>query len=246
MNTQGFFTTFSQYIKDNMDEAISGVKGELGLKIYGRDLDMLDRLGTQVSDMIRSVPGMVDVAKDELLGQPQLLITINRAEASRYGINTSDILDMVQTSIGGNMITELQENDRRFGVWFRYQQAFRKDVGNLENILLMTPNGNRIPLSSLANIEEAHGATAILRDKNSRRVAVKANIRGRDLLSAVNEAKWKIAKSVSFPAGYRMTWEGQFASAQRAMARLAIIIPAPCCSFSCCFMPLSVRRASLC
>ncbi len=221
----GCLYNFSQYIKDNMDEAISGVKGELGLKIYGRDLEMLDKLGTQVRDIIRTVPGMVDVAKDENLGQPQLLITINRADAARYGINTSDILDIVQTSIGGNMITELQENDRRFGVWIRYQPEYRKDIGNLENILLTTPNGNRIPLSTLATLKEAHGATAILRDRNSRRLAVKANIRGRDLLSAVAEAQKKIGKEVTFPPGYRMTWEGQFDSAIRAMSRLAVIIP---------------------
>ncbi len=221
----GVLYNFSQYIKDNMDEAISGVKGELGLKIYGRDLEVLDKLGNQVRDVIKSVPGIVDVAKDELLGQPQLLITINREDAARYGINTSDILDIVQTSIGGNMITELQENDRRFGVWIRYQPAYRKDISNLENILLTTPNGNRIPLSTLAKIEESHGATAILRDKNSRRVAVKANIRGRDLISAVAEAQKKMGQSVLFPEGYRMTWEGQFDSALRAMGRLAVIIP---------------------
>jgi cobalt-zinc-cadmium resistance protein CzcA len=221
----GCLYNFSQYIKDNMDEAISGVKGELGLKIYGRDLNILDHLGNEVRAIIEKIPGMVDVAKDELLGQPQLLITINRESAARYGINTSDILDTVQTSIGGNSITELQENDRRFGVWIRYQPAFRKDVDNLQNILLSTPSGNRIPLSSLATIEESHGATAIVRDSNSRRVAVKANIRGRDLLSAVSEAQSKIGKQVHFPDGYHMTWEGQFASAQRAMGRLAIIIP---------------------
>ncbi|HEY9793037.1 MAG TPA: CusA/CzcA family heavy metal efflux RND transporter [Candidatus Obscuribacterales bacterium] len=221
----GCLYNFSQYIKDNMDEAIAGVKGELGLKIYGRDLNVLDRLGTQVKDIIEKVPGMVDVAKDELLGQPQLLITIDRENASRYGINTSDILDTVQTSIGGNSITELQESDRRFGVWVRYQPQYRKEVNNLQNILLSTPNGNRIPLSSLATISESHGATAILRDKNSRRVAVKANIRGRDLLSAVTEAEKLIGQKVHFPDGYHMTWEGQFASAQRAMARLALIIP---------------------
>jgi cobalt-zinc-cadmium resistance protein CzcA len=208
-----------------MDEAIAGVKGELGIKIYGRDLEVLDRLGTQVRDIVQSVPGMVDVAKDELLGQPQLLISIDRANAARYGINTSDILDTVQTSIGGTSITELQENDRRFGVWVRYAPAYRKDVGNLENILLTTPSGSRIPLSSLATIQEAHGATSILRDKNSRRVAVKANIRGRDLLSAVTEAEKKIAKQVVYPSGYTAIWEGQFASAQRAMGRLMIIIP---------------------
>jgi cobalt-zinc-cadmium resistance protein CzcA len=223
----GCLYNFSQYIKDNMDEAISGVKGELALKIYGRDLDLLDELGSKVRDVVKTVPGLVDVAKDELLGQPQLLITINRAEAARYGINTSDILDTVQTSIGGNMITELQESDRRFGVWIRYQPEYRKDVSNLANILLTTPNGNRIPLSTLATIQEAHGATSILRDRNSRRVAVKANIRGRDLLSAVNEAKRKVEKAIPvWPEGYHMTWEGQFKSAIRAMQRLALIVPA--------------------
>ena len=123
-------------------------------------------------------------------------------------------------------LTDLQEGDRRFGVWLRYQPAFRKEVNNLSNILLMTPNGNRIPLSSLATIDESHGATAILRDKNSRRGAVKANIRGRDLLGAVQEAQARIAKEITFPPGYHMTWEGQFASAQRAMGRLALIVPA--------------------
>ncbi len=221
----GCLYNFSQYIKDNMDEAISGVKGELGLKIYGRDLNILDRLGNEVRNIIQKVPGMVDVAKDELLGQPQLLITINRANAARYGINTSDILDTVQTAIGGMSITELQENDRRFGVWVRFQPAYRREVTNLEGILLATPNGNRIPLSTLATIQEDHGATAILRDKNSRRVAVKANIRGRDLLSAVKEAQSLVGRQVHFPEGYKMTWEGQFASAQRAMGRLSLIIP---------------------
>jgi cobalt-zinc-cadmium resistance protein CzcA len=221
----GCLYNFSQYIKDNMDEAISGVKGELGLKIYGHDLNILDRLATEVKNIIQKVPGLVDVAKDELLGQPQLLITIDRANAARYGINTSDILDTVQTAIGGMPITELQENDRRFGVWVRFALPYRKDVGNLQNILIATPNGNRIPLSTLATIQEDHGATGILRDMNSRRVAVKANIRGRDLLSAVREAQALIAHQVHFPDGYRMTWEGQFASAQRAIGRLAIIIP---------------------
>jgi cobalt-zinc-cadmium resistance protein CzcA len=221
----GCLYNFSQYIKDNMDEAIAGIKGELGIKIYGRDLDVLDQLATQIKKIVDSVPGMVDVAKDELLGQPQLLITINRATAARYGINTNDILDTVQTSIGGMSITELQESDRRFGVMVRYQAAYRKDIGNLQNILLNSPNGSRIPLSSVATIEEAHGATAILRDRNSRRVAVKANIRGRDLLSTVAEAQRLIAKQVPFPEGYTAIWEGQFASAQRAMGRLFVIIP---------------------
>ncbi len=221
----GCLYNFSQYIKDNMDEAIAGVKGELGIKIYGRDLDVLDRIGVQVRNIVQSVPGMVDVAKDELLGQPQLLISINRSVAARYGINTNDILDIVQTSIGGNVVTEVQENDRRFGVMVRYAPQYRADVDRLQNIQVNTPNGNTIPLSSLATISESHGATGILRDRNSRRLAVKANIRGRDLISAVNEAQEKMKQQVHMPDGYTMKWEGQFASAQRAMTRLAIIIP---------------------
>jgi cobalt-zinc-cadmium resistance protein CzcA len=221
----GCLYNFSQYIKDNMDEAIAGVKGELGIKIYGQDLDVLNRIGAEVRDIIAKVPGIVDVAKDEILGQPQLLISIDRIKAARYGINASDIIDTVQTSIGGNMITELQENDRRFGVWVRFQPAYRKDVYNLDNILLVTPNGNRIPLSAVASIQESHGATAILRDNNSRRIAVKANIRGRDLLSAVKEAQEKIKAQVHKPPGYSWIWEGQFAAAQRAMGRLMVIVP---------------------
>lgn len=221
----GFLYNFSQYIKDNMDEAIAGVKGELGIKIYGRDLDLLDKLGNEVKQIVLNVPGMVDVAKDELLGQPQLMITIDRAAAARYGINTNDILDIVQTSIGGNIVTEVQEGDRRFGVMIRYAPEYRNDVSRLENILVNTPSGNRIPLSALATVNEVHGATGILRDRNSRRVAVKANIRGRDLMGAVADAQAKIAKLVKLPEGYSMRWEGQFASAQRAMGRLAIIVP---------------------
>lgn len=221
----GLLYNFSQYIKDNMDEAIAGVKGELGIKIYGRDLDVLSRLGTKVRQIVEHVPGMVDVACDQLLGQPQLLVDINREAAARYGINTSDILDVVETSIGGKSITELIEGERRFQVVLRFQKNYRQDVAQLQNILVSTPSGARVPLSELATIKEGHGATAILRDKNQRRVAVKANIRGRDLMGAVHEAQQLVSKQVTIPEGYQITWEGQFERAQHAMGRLLMIIP---------------------
>jgi cobalt-zinc-cadmium resistance protein CzcA len=221
----GLLYNFSQYIKDNMDEAIAGVKGELGIKIYGEDLGVLSRLGNQVAHIVEKVPGMVDVAADQLLGQPQLLISIDRAKAARYGINTSDILDVVETSIGGKAITELIEGERRFSVVLRFQKDYRTDPAALQNISVATPSGVRIPLVQLANIDEGHGATAILRDKNQRRVAVKANIRGRDLMSAVHEAQKLVGQQVVFPDGYRISWEGQFERAQHAMLRLAVIIP---------------------
>lgn len=216
---------FSQYIKDNMDEAIAGVKGELGIKLYGKDLEVLSKLGNQIRHIVEKVPGMVDVATDQLLGQPQLLITIDRARASRYGISSNDVLDVVETSIGGKAITDLLEGERRFAVVVRYQKQYRDDPAVLQNILLPTASGARIPLSQLADIVEAHGASSILRDQNDRRIAVKANIRGRDLCSAVTEAQQLVTSQVILPPGYRITWEGQFKRAQHAMTRLCTVIP---------------------
>jgi cobalt-zinc-cadmium resistance protein CzcA len=216
---------FSQYIKDNMDEAIAGVKGELGIKVYGQDLDVLTTLGARIKEIVEKTPGIVDVAKDELLGQPQVLISIDRARAARYGINTNDVLSVVETSIGGKSITELIEGERRFSVVVRYQKNYRSDLSELENIQVVTPTGSRVPLVQLATITEGHGATSILRDRNQRRVAVKANIRGRDLVSAVREAQKNVNKSVKMPDGYHITWEGQFERAQHAMGRMAIIVP---------------------
>ncbi len=221
----GLLYNFSQYIKDNMDEAIAGVKGELGIKIYGQDLYVISDLGRQIQKWVEKVPGMVDVACDKVLGQPQLLIDIDREKAARYGVNTSDILDIVETSIGGKVITELIEGERRFAIMLRYQKSYRDEVSELGNILVSTPSGTRIPLSQLAEIKESHGATAILRDRNERRIAVKANIRGRDLVSAVREAQDLVVKNVKIPDGYHIIWGGQFERAQHAMARLAVIVP---------------------
>jgi len=243
----GLLYNWSQYIKDNMDEAIAGVKGELGIKIYGRDLDILTSLGTQVKKIVEKVPGMVDVANDQLLGQPQLLITIDRKKAARYSIQSQDILDIVETSIGGKDITELIEGERRFSIILRFQKNYRQQLELLGNIQVPTDSGSRIPLQQLATISEGHGATSILREKNQRRVAVKANIRGRDLVGAVNEARKLVNDKVTFPKGYNITWEGQFERAEHAMTRLFMIIPV---TLALIFMLLyaatgSVRIASL-
>lgn len=221
----GLLYSFSQYIKDNMDEAIAGVKGELGVKIFGPNLTIDCELGKRIQKLLERVPGMVDLASDRILGQPQLCIDIDREKAARYGINSSDILDIVETAIGGRVITELIEGERRFAVLLRYQKSYRDDISDLDNILVSTPSGMRIPLSQLADIKESHGATAILRERNERRVAVKANIRGRDLVSAVHEAQALVKKNIELPEGYRITWAGQFDRAQHAMARLLVIIP---------------------
>lgn len=221
----GFLYNFSQYIKDNMDEAIGGVKGEFGIKIFGSDLQVLTDLGTQIRKIVSAVPGMVDVANDQLLGQPQLMVAIDRERAARYGINSNQILDVVETSVGGRNVTEMIDGEKRFGLVLRFQKNYRDKPEELQNILVATPSGQRIPLGQLAQITEAHGATAILRDRNERRIAVKANIRGRDLGSAVIEAQKQIRDQVKIPEGYRLEFSGQFDRAQEAMARLAVVVP---------------------
>lgn len=221
----GVLYNFSQYIKDNMDETIGGVKGEFGAKIFGPDLQTLTNLGVKVRQTVARIPGMVDVSEDQLVGQPQMLISIDRGKAARYGINSDDILDVVETCLGGRVVTQLIEGERRFNLVLRLGSKYRSKTELLGDILVYTPTGQSIPLAELATIKEAHGASAILRESNQRRIAVKANIRGRDLGSAVKEAQQAVAKSVEIPAGYKIVYSGQFERAQAAMARLAIVVP---------------------
>ncbi len=221
----GLLFNFSQYIKDNMDETIGGVKGELGVKLYGPDLAVLTRLGTQIRQVVAAVPGMADVSVDQLLGQPQLQIDIDRQKASRYGINTNAILDIVETSIGGKSITHLIDGEKRFDVTLRYSTDYRNEESDLSNILVPSPSGQRIPLVQLTKISEAHGASTILRERNERRVAVKANIRGRDLGSAVEQAQRDVQNKVKLPEGYHIVWAGQFERAKHAMGQLSLVVP---------------------
>jgi len=225
LHEPGLLYNFSQYIKDNMDETIAGVKGELAIKVYGPDLKVLNHLGHQISGIVRGVRGMADVSYDQMLGQPQVVVKIDRDRADRYGINSQDVLNVVETSVGGLAETMVVEGERRFPLIARFNRDYRSDLQSLEDIRVPTANGGNVPLSQIASIKTEHGATAILRDENSRRVAIKANIRGRDMGSAVEEAKKLVDAHVKLPEGYSVVWGGQFARAQHAMARLAIIIP---------------------
>lgn len=221
----GLLYNFSQYIKDSMDETISGVKGELAAKVYGGDLSTLTELGRQIKHTMADVPGIVDVAADELVGQPQIVVDIDRLKAARYGINTQSILDVVETSVGGRALTTVSEGERRFCVVLRYKSDYRNDSHKFEDILVKSKTGATVPLAEVATIKEELGAAAILRDDNQRRIAIKANIRGRDLCSAAQEAREKVAAKVQMPEGYRIEWSGQFERAQHAAGELAIVIP---------------------
>ncbi len=225
----GIQTTFSQYIQDNVDEAIAGAKGEVAVKLYGPDLDVLQKFGDQIAGIITKVPGMVDVGDDQMLGQPQYQIEINRAQAARYGVNVDTLQQVIETAVGGKVATQIVEGERKFNVVVRFDQPYRNRPAALEDILVPTAGpdgkGGSVPLAALAQVKTAVGATSILRSDNSRLVTIKANVRQRDLGSAVADAQKQVAAEVKLPAGYRMIWGGQYENQQRANSRLAFAIP---------------------
>jgi multidrug efflux pump subunit AcrA (membrane-fusion protein) len=217
---------FSQYIQDNVDEAVAGAKGTLAVKIYGPDIAVLQKLGDQIADIVAKVPGMVDVANNQQLGQPQYQVAINRDKASRYGVNVSDVQSLVETAIGGKVATRLIDGEKRFPVLVRFAKEYRNTERALDNILIDPPGPiTSVPLSEMASIKYGNGAAFITRETNSRVMYVRINLRGRDLGSAVREAQDKIAKQVKIPEGYSLIWAGQYQFQQEANQRLMFIVP---------------------
>lgn len=191
---------FSQYIQDNVDESVAGAKGALAVKIYGPDLDVLQQLGDKIADVVSHVPGLVDVANNQQLGQPQYRIEINREQASRYGVNSSDIQSLVETAVGGKVATKLIDGEMRFPVRVRFSHEYRDTERALDNILIDPPGPiSSVPLTTMASIKYADGASFITRERNSRVMYVRINLRGRDLGSAVKDAQNRIAKQVQIP-----------------------------------------------
>jgi cobalt-zinc-cadmium resistance protein CzcA len=217
---------FSQYIQDNVDEAVAGAKGALAIKIYGPDITVLQKLGDQIADIVTRVPGLVDVTNNQQLGQPQYQVQIDRDEASRYGVNVSDIQSLVETAIGGKVATRLIDGEKRFPVLVRFSKEFRNTERALDNILIDPPGPiSSVPLTQMASIRYGDGAAFITRESNSRVMYVRINLRGRDLGSAVREAQAKIAAQVQIPEGYRVIWAGQYEFQQEANRRLMFIVP---------------------
>lgn len=217
---------FSQYIQDNVDEAVAGAKGALAVKVFGPDLRELQRLGDQVAKIVASVPGLVDVANSQELGQPQYRVVIDREQASRYGVNASDIQSLVETAVGGKVATQLIDGERRFPVRVRFSKEFRDTEKALDNIRIDPPGPiTSVPLAQMASIKYGDGAAFILREVNSRVNYVRINLRGRDLGSAVKEAQRKINEQVHLPPGYSIKWAGQYEFQQQANQRLMIVVP---------------------
>ncbi|HLK81354.1 MAG TPA: CusA/CzcA family heavy metal efflux RND transporter [Xanthobacteraceae bacterium] len=224
----GIGFNFSQYIQDNIEEGLSGVRGANSAKIIGPNLATLEEFARQAMHEMEQVKGITDLGIFWVLGQPNLNIKVDRAKASRYGLNAGDINTVVQAALGGATATTLLESDRQFNVVVRAAPQYRNSIDAIRNIKVgyQTPNGSAyIPLSELASITLDTGSSYIYRERNQRYVPIKFSVRGRDLAGAVAEAQERIAKNVQLPAGYRIVWAGEFESLQMAKKRLSVIVP---------------------
>ena len=225
----GIDFNFSQYIQDNIEEALSGVKGANSVKIIGRDLPTIERLADEVMRQMQQVKGVTDLGIFHVLGQPNLNIKVNREKAARYGLNTGDVTTVVQAALGGTTATTLLEGDRQFAVSVRLPPEFRSSLEAARSLKVayQTPSGTNayIPLTELAEISLDTGASYIYHESGERYIPVKFSVRDRDLAGAVAEAQRRIAANVKLPGGYRIVWAGEFEDLQNAQARLAIIVP---------------------
>jgi len=220
---------FSQYIQDNVEEALSGVKGANSVKIVGADLAILEQLADQIMKKMGQIDGVADLGIFHVLGQPNLNIKINREKAARYGLNTGDITTVVQAAMGGTNATTVLEGDRQFGVAVRLARPYRARVEEIGNVKVgyQTSAGTNayVPLSELAELSIDTGASYIYRESSARYIPIKFSVRGRDLGSTVAEAQARISQDITLPSGYRILWSGEFDNLQQATKRLMIIVP---------------------
>jgi cobalt-zinc-cadmium resistance protein CzcA len=221
----GVLWNFSQPISDNMEEAVSGVKGELAVKMYGDDLHQLEAKGEEVVGVMRTVKGVEDLGLFRVLGQPNLNLSIDRGKAARYGLNVSDVQDAVETAIGGKAVTQVLQGEQRYDLVVRYLAPYRDTREAIEKIRIVAPSGERVSLAQLTTTDVKDGASEIYRESNSRYIAIKYSVRGRDLGSAVEEAMSRVEHQVKLPVGYHLDWAGEYESQKRSQRRLLIVLP---------------------
>jgi len=216
---------FSQPIADDMDEAVSGVKGELAVKIYGDDLKTLEQKADQMVAVMRTVPGIDDLGVFHVTGQPNLNVNVDRDAAARFQINVADVQDAIQTAVGGSALSQVLVGEQRYDLVARYLPRYRDTQDAIKNIRLLSPSGERVSLTQLSNIEVRDGASQLYRERNSRYVAIRYSVRGRDLGGTVEEAMNRVNERVKLPPLYSVEWAGEYESQQRSEARLLIIVP---------------------
>ena len=222
----GMNYSFSQPIKGRTDELVSGVKADVALKVFGEDITTLNRLGTQLQDVLRKVPGASDVSMPQTAdGLPTVEITVSRDKVARFGINVADVQDVIESCIGGRTLGQVAEGDRRFDIVVKLPESQRNDLSVIRNLQVSAPSGERVPLSSLAEIAVRDSPAQINREQGQRFVVVQANVRGRDLGSFIADAQAQAERRVKLPSGYHLEWGGQFQNLQSARARLLVVVP---------------------
>ena len=221
----GVIWNYSQPISDNMEEAVSGVKGELAVKLYGDNLRTLEQTAEKIQAQMASVRGVGDLGIFRIVGQPNLNLQVDRKAAARWGINVADVQDAVQTAVGANAVTQVQQGEARFDVTLRYQQQYRDTREAIEGVRLLAPSGERVSLAQLTKTTTDDGAEQINRESGQRYIAIKYSVKGRDLGSTVEEAIGKVEHNVQLPSGYHLEWAGEYESQKRANKRMAIIVP---------------------
>lgn len=221
----GVQLNFSQPIQSMFDELLSGIKTQLAVTLFGEDISVLKSKAQEIKEVISPVEGLVDLSTEQNFGQPQIQIIANREVCARYGVNVNEILEVVELAIGGEIVDEFFLNTRRFGIQIRFDEKYRHDPDVIGNILVHTSDGLNIPLSQVAKIKNVIGPLQINRENNQRRWVISGNVRGRDMGGVVADIKSKIESNVKLPSGYYLEYGGQFQNQQRAMKRLAVIVP---------------------
>jgi cobalt-zinc-cadmium resistance protein CzcA len=216
---------YSQNIEDNVNEAVSGVKSELSIKIYGENPEKLQEISDKIVATLKPISGATDVSAEELLGQPQVQISVDRQTIARYGLAVSDVQQIIATALGGSTATQVLEGERSFDLVVKVAPKAVSDLGSIRQIPVFGSNGERLTLGALAKVEVRQGFAQIWREENARRTAVKFSVRGRDLGSLIAEAQQKVNAQIKLPPGYRLEWTGAFENQQRAVRRLAVIVP---------------------
>jgi cobalt-zinc-cadmium resistance protein CzcA len=216
---------FSQPIEDNMEEAVSGVKGELATKVYGDDLHTLEDKANEVAAIMSKVKGIEDLGVLQVTGQPDLDYVVDRAAAARWQINVADIQDAIQTAVGGTALTQVLHGEEVYNLTLRYLPQYRNTREAIDSIRLLAPSGERVSLAQLCKVREADEGSEIYRENNQRYVAIKYSVRNRALGDAVREAIQKVNAQVKLPRGYHLAWEGEYQSELRAAARMMLIVP---------------------
>jgi cobalt-zinc-cadmium resistance protein CzcA len=222
----GVTCNFTQPMAMRLDEVVSGVKADVAVKVFGPDPLTLERVGESVRSVLGRVRGAADLQVEVLSGASQVQIDIDRARIARYGLNVSDVRELVQTAVGGSVATEILDGPRRFDVVVRFPDEVRGDPERLGHLLVTAPGGEKLPLASVAQIRIVEGPEAVNHESGQRRLVVQTNVRGRDVGGFVAEAQRRVASSIELPSGYFIEWGGQFENQQRATRRLMVVIPA--------------------